>query len=137
MAAIRLATGADLNSLLLLLCEAFLDDPGWSHIFPSMNVRSQWLARLMLAGLEVAMDNGLVWLAADERANTPSAVAIWYPAGRPFPPPWYRTLGPALRILDFSLFHFPSAWRYTRLQKQMLRLRPANVKRCWFLAGLA
>lgn len=137
MAAIRLATRADLNALSQLLYESFFDDPGWSYVLPRVPLRANWLARLMRAGIEVSLDNGLVWLAADEQSGAPVGVAMWFPAGRKFPPPWYRTLIPALSILDFSLLHFPSAWRYSVLQKRMLRLQPRKVRRCWFLAGLA
>ena len=137
MAAIRLGTRADLDSLSVLLYESFFDDPGWNYVLPRVALRASWLARLMRAGLEVSLDHGLVWLMPDEQSGAPVGVALWFPAGRPFPPPWYRTLIPALSILDFSLLHFPSAWRYANLQKRMLRLRPREVERCWFLAGLA
>lgn len=137
MTAIRLATHGELKALSLLMYESFFDDPAWGYVLPTVQLRSQWLARLMYAALEVAMDNGLVWSIAHEGCAAPAGVAIWYPAVKPFPPPWYRVLVPALRISDFSLFHLPSALRYSRLERRMLQLRPASVKRCWYLAGLA
>ncbi len=137
MTAIRLATRAELPALSLLMYASFFDDPAWCYVLPTVKLRSQWLYRLMHAGLEVSLENGLIWLLADEQSGAPAAVAIWYPARKQFPPRWYRALVPALRILDFSLFHFVSAWRYKNLEKQMLHLRLANVTRCWYLAGLA
>ena len=132
-----LATRAELHPLSLLMYASFFEDPAWCYVLPTVRLRSQWLYRLMRAALEVSLENGLVWMQADERSGAPVAVAIWYPAGKPFPPRWYRALAPALRILDFSLFHFACAWRYKYLEKQMLRLRPTSVTRCWYLAGLA
>ena len=137
MTAIRFATREELQSLALLLCESFDDDPAWNFVLPTARLRSLWLAQLMYIGLEVAMDHGLVWVVADKASGTPMAVAMWYPAGQPFPPPWYRTLWPAIRIMDFSLLHFPAAWRLARVQRLMLRLRPTSLTRCWYLVGLA
>src|SRR5688572_27103356 len=137
MPSIRLAAGSDIDELARLMSVAFFDDPGWSHVLRSERLKSHWLPRLLRAGLEVGLDNGLVWMIRDEQSQEAVSLAIWYPAGCRFPPPWYCTLGPAMKILDFSLFHFLTACRYTALERRMLKLRPAEAKRAWVLAGLA
>ena len=139
---IRVVGTPDASRVASLLGDCFQDDPGIRYMLRTPQARARWLDAFFRATAEVALSGGLVlgvWArpagSNQDRPDDLAGVALWYPENRRFPPPWYRTILPGLRVLPLVLE--PSVQsRYTWLRRFYLRLMPKG-RRYWYLAALA
>jgi GNAT superfamily N-acetyltransferase len=93
-----------------VLGRAFVDDPGWIHIFPDASTRAAQVERLLTPTVgEAYAPLGECWVVADREGA--KAAAIWAPPGR-HAIPWWTTAKLFPRL----------AWQIRRRVPQALEL---------------
>ena len=87
----------------------------------------------MAATVKLAFQDGVVIGA--RTSGKIAGVALWYPPQSPYPPRWYRSLLPTLRLLPLMV-HTQAYARLRELHVLQTELKPRKL-RGWFLAALA
>jgi GNAT superfamily N-acetyltransferase len=118
-----------------LMSSVFAEDPGVQFMFPSPKTRDRWLTPVLTVEAQFVIGYGQATGLWQNGTQTLAGVGLWYLPHRPFPPPWYRMLFPALPLLPLQL-RLPTLRRLGLIHQFYLSLLPKD-RRALYLEGLA